>query len=121
MGAWAEKGFDNDSACDWMDGVTEIVRFTLLHAFWSRWQEEGVAAAQFLSELPTTFQERLGVHIFTEALEVVDEELKPAAITPWKHPAKRKRYLTTLRKKLAQRHSLFPKPRRKRRTIVHAQ
>ena len=120
MGAWGEKGFDNDTAADWLDGITEMFQFTLLRGFWSRWQEEGVAAAQLLSELPPLLQERLGPHVFSEALEVIDLELRPDAVTPWKHPAKRRRYLNALKATLTRRHGLFPKPKRRRaRRVRH--
>lgn len=119
MGAWGEKGFDNDTAADWLDGLEYILNFTLLRAFWSRWKEEGIAAATLLTELPNRIQERLGIHVFSEALEVVEEELKPEHIKPWKHPKKRLKFLSQLRSALLSRHSLFKVPKRRRRTINH--
>lgn len=103
MGAWGEKGYDNDSACDWLGGLSDSLRFTLDHGFWSRWPEEGIAAAQLLTELPPVIQDRLGVFAFNEALAVVDQELKPASTKPWKSPHKRKSYLMGLRRKLSLR------------------
>jgi len=119
MGAWGEKGFDNDTAADWLDDVVGILKFLLLRAFWSRWQEEGIAAATYLTELPDHIQERLGVHVFSEALEVVEEELLPEHIKTWKHPKKRLKFLSHLRSVLLARHGLFKEPKRRRRTITH--
>ena len=113
MGAWAEKGYDNDSACDWLDGFIDTISFNLLHAFFSRWREEGIAAAQLLTELPEVLKERLGRQIFAEALEVVDSELKSEVIKLWKRPERRKRYLVSLRSRLQTVLDRFGPPSRK--------
>lgn len=107
MGAWGEKGYDNDSACDWLGGLSDTLRFIFDHAFYSRWEEEGIAAAQLLSELPATLQDRLGVFVFNEALEVVDHQLEPEMVSPYKFPAKRRGYLVSLRRKLSLRQKVL--------------
>src|SRR5579872_3541169 len=104
MGAWDHKAYDNDSACEYLDGVAELLTFTLLRGFWSRYQEEGIAAAQLLCDLPRELQNRIGPYAFNEALEVVEAELKPEAIKPWKHPEKRREYLQTLKAQLEENH-----------------
>jgi len=101
MGAWGEKGYDSDSGLDWIGGLVDVLRFTLDHAFWSRWSEEGVAAAQLLTELPPVLQDRLGQYCFNEALVVVDSQLRPEELKPWKDPSRRKLYLVQLRRKLS--------------------
>ncbi len=103
MGAWGEKAYENDSACDWLGDLSDSLRFTLNHAFWSRYSEEGVAAAQVLSDLPPKVQEYMGVFSFNEALEVVDRELKPVSLSPWDNPKRRERFLRELRRKLSLR------------------
>lgn len=108
MGAWEHGPLDNDSAQDWLDGFTDQLAFTLNHAFWSRWQEEGIAAAHILSQLPKTITDRLGPYVFNEALEVIDEELKPEKLKPWKRPSSRKSALLQLRSRLKK---LKPKER----------
>lgn len=100
MGAWDHKAYDNDSACEWLDGVAELLSFTLDHGFWSRWTEEGIAAAQLLCDLPRELQNRIGPQPFNEALEIVDAELKPDALKPWKHPEKRRKYILGLKAQL---------------------
>jgi len=100
MGAWGVEGYDSDSGCEWLDGLVDVLKFTLNHAFWSRWTEEGIAAAQLLTELPASLQSRLGPSAFNEALEAVEEEVKPRSLEPWKSPEKRKAYLATLHAKL---------------------
>ncbi len=75
MGAWDHGPLENDSAQDWLDGFCDQLTFTLNHAFWSRYQEEGIAAAYILSELPKKVIHRLGHYIFNEAIEVVEEAL----------------------------------------------
>lgn len=100
MGAWEHGPLDNDSAQEWLDGFTDHLAFTLNHAFWSRWQEEGIAAAYILSQLPKTITNKLGPYVFNEALEVVEQELKPENLKPWKRPVKRESALLSLRSKL---------------------
>jgi len=101
MGAWGYKGYDNDSGCDWLGGLADMLKFTLDHAFCSRWTEEGIAAAQLLTELPWTLQLRLGVYVFNEALEIVESELEPEKLKPWKSPTARRHYLSVLHRKLS--------------------
>lgn len=100
MGAWDYGPLENDSAQDWLDGFCQQLSFTLNHAFWSRFQEEGVAAAYVLSELPKKVVHRLGHYIFNEALEVVAQELKSENIKLWKHPSSRRRALLKLQLRL---------------------
>lgn len=115
MGAWGEKGFDSDTGCEWLDGVADILKFTLDRAFWSRWSEEGVAAAQLLSELPAVLQDRVGQYTFNEALEVIDSELRLENLKPWKDPGKRKKYLAVLRGKLLLKQKVLAKLEKKNR------
>jgi hypothetical protein len=102
MGAWGHRAFDNDTGEDWLDGFSDVLKFILMQAYWSHFQEEGIAAARLLMDLPQLLQDRLGPHPFAEALECVEAELKPQAIKPWKHPQKRRRYLRVLRGALIQ-------------------
>jgi hypothetical protein len=122
MGAWGEKGTDNDTAQDWLDDISGLINSVLRHAFWSRFQEEGIAAAQILSELPNELQARLGVHVFSDALAIVEDELDPALLQAWKAPKKRQNYLRGLRAALLRRHRRFPKQPRpviRRAHLVH--
>lgn len=100
MGAWEHGPLDNDSAQDWLDGFCEQLRFTLNHAFWSRYQEEGIAAGYVLANLPEKVVHRLGPYIFNEALEAVESELRPEIVKEWKRPAVRKRQLLKLHDQL---------------------
>lgn len=100
MGAWEHGPMENDTAQDWFDGFCEQLRFTLNRSFWSRYQEEGIAAAYVLSQMPEKVVHRLGHYIFNEALEVVEKELKPENLEPWKHPAARKKSLLKLQAQL---------------------
>jgi len=93
----------------------------LLRAFWSRWQEEGIAAARLLCDLPQVLQDRLGSHPFAEALEVVDAELKPEELKPWKSPAKRARFLRTLQSELTDAHEHLVKLERAHRKRIAKQ
>jgi len=100
MGAWEHGPLENDSAQDWFDGFCQQLAFTLNHAFWSRYQEEGIAAAFVLSQVSKQVAHRLGHYIFNEALEVVESELRPENLNPWRHPVKRKRSLLKLKTQL---------------------
>jgi len=110
MGAWGHEAFDNDSACEWLDGLGESLRFMVSHAFWSRYQEEGIAAAALLVELPDRLQEQLSIHMFNEAIEAVENELRPEIVQQWKSPKKRKRYLESLKAALVKRAGKFKPP-----------
>lgn len=114
MGAWGYKGYDNDSAMDWVDGICEMLQFTLNHAYWSQYVEEGIAAAQLLSDLPEPIKEKLGPYAFNEALEAVAKQLKPENYKQYFKPALRLRYLKSLEKRLSHARDKFPKPGRRR-------
>ena len=118
MGAWGHKAYDNDTGEEWLDGFSDILKFLLTQAFWSRWQEEGVAAARVLCDLPHVLQGRIGPHPFAEALEVIDAELKPEQLKPWKSPAKRARYLRVLKLELEEFHGQLMKSEAERRKRI---
>jgi hypothetical protein len=113
MGAWGVEGYDSDTGCDWLNGLADVLKFTLNHAFWSRWTEEGIAAAQLLTELPASLQSRLGQYTFNEAMEIVDQELKPENLKPWESPKKRKAYLAQLHAKLLAKHAILAEEEKK--------
>lgn len=100
MGAWASEPFENDTAADWIYSVGDALKFILNSAFWSRWDEEGIAASALLTELPDRVKKHLGSRAFNEALEVVERQLQPEQLKPWKSPKRREKVLQDLRRSL---------------------
>lgn len=129
MGAWGVNPYDNDTAQDWLASMGELLRSSLSWAFWSRYQEAGVAASQLLLYLPSeTLSDNHAEHLAADALEVVEQAIKDAPGQGWRGgPAERIRRLEKLQSslKLLYKSSCVKNakaarqgPRRKRRRAV---
>jgi hypothetical protein len=70
-----------------------------------------------LYDLPQELQDKIGPHPFVEALEIVESELSPESLNPWKHPDKRRWFLTGLRGDLLDAHKRQKKLAARRRPL----
>lgn len=97
MGAWQEQPYENDTAMDWLHGVGSVMDFVIKAGTYSQWNEEVLAAAQLLTDLPERLIQVMCIP-FPDLISNVESQLKDAH--EWRNPRKRKIVLTTILNKL---------------------
>lgn len=104
MGAWAEGPYENDTAQDWLGGLSDHLKFLLMQACWSRYEEEARAAAGLLVILPGILTDKMGPHVYAEAIERLEVILADKqGVAAWKDPQRFRRSMRGLLKRLKTR------------------